>query len=195
VFHPEMYTQQPVARETAETVWAPHASYALAVLCAASPGVAGRGGAQFSSVSSVQFSSVQFIAVQVRSGQFSSDIACTHACIHWLPTAVHYDAIAFGRKIPYPASKFKELQEASSDAEIERLKKLPYLQLVGALLYLSTMSRPDIAHHMSVLCSFMQNPSLQCFEAAQSVLLYVAHTKNLTIRYSRTFAVPECFTP
>lgn len=107
----------------------------------------------------------------------------------------NHDAIAFGRKIPYPASKFKELQEASSDAEIERLKKLPYLQLVGALLYLSTMSRPDIAYHMSVLCSFMQNPSLQCFEAAQSVLLYVAHTKNLTIRYSRTFAVPECFTP
>ena len=45
---------------------------------------------QFSSVqfSSVQFSSVQFIAVQVRSGQFSSDIACTHARMHWLATAV-----------------------------------------------------------------------------------------------------------
>jgi len=84
-----MPIHQPVARETVETAGAPHASYALAVLCAAIPGVAGRGGAQFSSVSSVQFSSVQFIAVQVRSGQFSSDIACTHACIHWLPTAVH----------------------------------------------------------------------------------------------------------
>ena len=103
------------------------------------------------------------------------------------------DTIAFGRKIPYPVSKVKELQEASSDAEIERVKALPYLQLVGALLYLSTMTRPDIAYIMSVLCSFMQNPSLQCYEAAQSVLLYVGHTRSLTLHYSRTYAVPECF--
>ena len=47
--------------------------------------VAGLSSVQFSSV---QFSSVQFIAVQVRSGQFSSDIACTHARMHWLATAV-----------------------------------------------------------------------------------------------------------
>jgi len=84
VCHPEKYPPRSVARETVETAGAPHPSYALAALCAASPGVAGRGGAQFSSVSSVQFSSVQFIAVQARSGQFSSDIACTHACMHWL---------------------------------------------------------------------------------------------------------------
>jgi len=72
------------------------------------------------------------------------------------------------------------------------MRKLPYLQLVGALLYLSVMSRPDISYHMSVLCSFMQNPSMQCYEAAQSVLLYVGNTRHLSIRYSRSFAVPEC---
>ena len=50
MFHPDMYTHQSVARETAETGWTPHpvctggAPYALAVLRAASPGVAGRGG-------------------------------------------------------------------------------------------------------------------------------------------------------
>jgi transposase InsO family protein len=102
------------------------------------------------------------------------------------------DTIAFARKVPYPTDKLKALQEAASDAEIERVKKLPYLQLVGALLYLSVMSRPDIAYYMSVLCSFMQNPSVQCFEAAQSVLLYVGHTRKLSIRYSRTYAVPNC---
>ena len=69
------------------------------------------------------------------------------------------DTIAYSRRVPYPPDKFKLLAEASSDEEIERVKKLPYLQLVGALLYLSTMSRPDLSYHMSVLCSFMQNPS------------------------------------
>ena len=102
------------------------------------------------------------------------------------------DSYAYARKTPYPESLFKNLQEASSDAEIERVKKLPYLQLVGSLLYLATMSRPDIAYYMGVLCSFMQNPSLQCFEAAQSVLLYCGKTRHLALRYSRTFAVPEC---
>jgi len=103
-------------------------------------------------------------------------------------------AIAYDRKIPYPAGKLKELKEASSDAEIERMRKLPYLQIVGALLYLSTMTRPDISYYMSVLCSFMQNPSLQCYEAAQSVLLYVGHARDLSIKYSKTFAVPTCLT-
>ena len=34
---------------------------------------------------------------------------------------------------------------------------------------------------------------MQCYEAAQSVLLYVGHTRDLSLHYSRTFAVPECF--
>ena len=102
------------------------------------------------------------------------------------------DTIAFSRRIPYTVDGLKSLAEASSDEEIERMRKLPYLQIVGALLYLSVMSRPDISHHMSVLCSFMQNPSYKCYEAAQSVLLYVGSTRHLSIKYSRTFAVPEC---
>ena len=51
-------------------------------------GESGRGGTWRGSVQFSQFSSVQFIAVQARSGQFSSDIACTHARMHWLATAV-----------------------------------------------------------------------------------------------------------
>ena len=79
---------------------------------------------------------------------------------------------------------------AKDDEEIECVKQLPYLQLIGALLYLSTMSRPDISYHMSVLCSHMQNPILQCYEAAQSLLLYVGKTRHLSIRYSRNYTVP-----
>ena len=102
------------------------------------------------------------------------------------------DAYAYSRDLPYPESSFKSLTEASSDSEIERVKKLPYLQLVGSLLYLCTMSRPDISYYLGVLCSFMHNPSMQCFEAAQSILLYCGRTRHLSIRYSRTFAVPDC---
>ena len=102
------------------------------------------------------------------------------------------DAYAHSRDLPYPESSFKSLKEASSDAEIERVKRLPYLQLVGSLLYLSTMSRPDISYYLGVLCSYMHNPSMQCFEAAQSILLYCGRTRDLSIQYSRTYAVPDC---
>ena len=73
-------------------------------------------------------------------------------------------AIAFGRDIPYPEDKFKCLGEATTDAEIERVKELPYLQIIGALLYVGTMSRPDVMYHLSVLCQFMQNPSEQAMK-------------------------------
>jgi hypothetical protein len=102
------------------------------------------------------------------------------------------DAIAYSRRVPYPPTKFKELREATSDEEVEQVKQLPYLQIVGALLYLSTMSRPDLAYHMSVLCSYMQNPSMQCYEAAQSLLLYAGKTRDMAIRYSRDYRLPDC---
>ena len=52
------------------------------------------------------------------------------------------------------------------------------------------MSRPDIMFHMSVLCQHMHNPSLQCYEAAQSLLLYVGKTRDLSIRYSANYKIP-----
>ena len=48
-----MPIHQSVARETAEAVWTPHPSYALAALCAASPGVAGCGGATWRDVAAL----------------------------------------------------------------------------------------------------------------------------------------------
>ena len=53
------------------------------------------------------------------------------------------------------------------------------LQLVGSLLYLGVMTRPDIMASMSLLCMYMSDPSEDCFEAALGVLLYVSNTKDL----------------
>ena len=66
----------------------------------------------------------------------------------------------------------------------------PYLAIVGAMLYLSTMSRPDIAYYLSVLCKFMSDPSPNCYSAAINVLLYVYKTRHRCISYS-----PQTFTP
>ena len=56
---------------------------------------------------------------------------------------------------------FSELSTAQTDEERDKVKRLPYLQLIGSLLYL-TLTRPDICYHMSILCSFMHDPSPAC---------------------------------
>ena len=68
---------------------------------------------------------------------------------------------------------------------------MPYLELVGSLLYLSTMTRPDIAYHMSVLCSFMHDPSVECYNSAIALLLYVGHTRHYHLKYSGSTLCPE----
>lgn len=71
------------------------------------------------------------------------------------------------------------------------MSKLPYLELVGSLLYLSTMTRPDIAYHMSVLCSHMHDPSMDCFTAALDLLMYVGHTRHYHIAFSGSVSAPD----
>ena len=92
---------------------------------------------------------------------------------------------------PCVPDSFQRLTKSRNPAEKDRVSKLPYLEVVGSLLYLSTMTRPDIAYHMSVLCSFMHDPSLECYNAAIDLLLYVGHTKHYHLRYNGTVAAPD----
>jgi len=87
---------------------------------------------------------------------------------------------------PCNPSTFIKLACASSDEEREKMKRLPYQQLIGSLLYLACMTRPDIAYHMSILCKFMQDPSMDCYTAAISLLLYTGHTKHKFLHYDGT---------
>ena len=72
---------------------------------------------------------------------------------------------AINHNMPCNPTTFQKLRLAITQAEKDKASKLPYLQLIGSLLYLSCMTRPDIAYHMSVLCSFMHNPTLRQWSA------------------------------
>ena len=87
---------------------------------------------------------------------------------------------------------FQQLTTAKDETERERAAKLPYLQLIGSLLYLTTMTYPELSYHMSVLCSYMHDPSPECYHAAIDLLLYVSNTRNEhTFTYTGSCTVPS----
>jgi hypothetical protein len=58
---------------------------------------------------------------------------------------------------------------------------VPYSELVGALLYLSVCTRPDIAYAVGLLARFMSAPKKQHWMAAKRVLRYLKGTPDLGI--------------
>ena len=94
------------------------------------------------------------------------------------------------RDTPAVAEKMSKLGKAGSDEERERMREKPFMQVVGSLLYLSVMCRPDIAYHMSILCRYMSDPSEECFTQALCVLVYLYKTRNYRIRYSKHYKLP-----
>ena len=99
------------------------------------------------------------------------------------------------RTTPCDPIAFQKLKPADNDLDRDRASRLPYLQLIGSLLYLSTMTRPDIAYHMSVLCSLMHDHTVEAYEAALDLLSYVQSTSDTQIRFSGSSEAPDSIEP
>jgi len=82
---------------------------------------------------------------------------------------------------------------AQSDEERATMRELPYLQLIGSLLYIGVMSRPDISYALSVLCRFMSDPSMENYEAAQYLLLYLAGSADQCMSFTPGYIQPKWF--
>jgi hypothetical protein len=93
------------------------------------------------------------------------------------------------RDMPFQPSTFDKLTCAQTDTERAKMRDKPYLRLIGKLLY-ACMSRPDIIFPVGFLCTFMHDPSLDCYAAAQQVLLYLAKTHDHAISYGGEIVVP-----
>ena len=101
-----------------------------------------------------------------------------------------YSSSFRAQTMPCNPESFQRLSPSRNHIEREKASRLPYLEIVGSLLYLSTMTRPDIAYHLSVLCSCMHDPSPECYSAAVDLLLYVSHTRHYHLRYSGSTSAP-----
>ena len=79
----------------------------------------------------------------------------------------------------------------NSDAADQMAPKKPiYMALVGAFLWLSNMTRSEIAHATSQLARFISNPGIVHFNAAMRVLTYLDGTLNRHLHYAPNPSLP-----
>lgn len=72
------------------------------------------------------------------------------------------------------------------DAGVARDEKWPYRELIGALMYLSVATRPDIANTVSKLAQFTNEPQRCHWLAAKRVLRYLAGSSRYGLVYTKT---------
>jgi hypothetical protein len=78
--------------------------------------------------------------------------------------------------------------------DIEEMHTVPYLQAVGALMYLATATRPDIAYAVGVLARFSKNPGMAHWKAVKHLFCYLKGTLDLKLTYSPDPNNTELFT-
>jgi hypothetical protein len=66
-----------------------------------------------------------------------------------------------------------------------KMNGCPYQSLLGALLWISRCSRPDISLAICILSRFSNNPSMRHYEALKGVLSYLKGTQDYRLRFSK----------
>ena len=97
--------------------------------------------------------------------------------------------------VPGSRELYAKLDFAETDEERESMSNVPYLQIVGSILYACVMTRPDCMFYISNLCRYLSNPSRACFKAAQQLLMYLGKTRDLKITFGDTQRLPSYFQP
>ncbi|SOV06448.1 uncharacterized protein UDID_17467 [Ustilago sp. UG-2017a] len=82
------------------------------------------------------------------------------------------------RKSSVPLQDIPVPETAASMAE-----RKEYPQIVGKLLWLSNGTCPDISQAVGVLARYMTQPSREHYNAAQKVLQYLDHTRDIHLQY------------
>lgn len=90
------------------------------------------------------------------------------------------------RAVYTPAADGKPLTKdncPTDDTERAHMSKLPYRNVVGALIYL-VHTRPDIAFSVQQVCKYMSNPGREHWVAVKRIIRYIAATRHYKLTIS-----------
>ena len=83
-----------------------------------------------------------------------------------------------------PGLKLSLDMSPKTDKERDEMKLIPYKEAVGALLYISTTTRPDISYAVGQAAKFNHNPGLIHWRAVKRIFRYLAGTRKHGIFFS-----------
>ncbi|KAL2251350.1 UNVERIFIED_CONTAM: Retrovirus-related Pol polyprotein from transposon TNT 1-94 [Sesamum indicum] len=76
-------------------------------------------------------------------------------------------------------------QSPNTNAEKEKMEKVPYSNVIGSIVFLMVCTRPDIAYAISCLSRYMANPGPPHWEALKWLLRYLHGSKNVGILFAK----------
>ena len=92
------------------------------------------------------------------------------------------DAKPYGSPM-IPGAIYSKKSAPSNPEEAARMKRTPYRQAVGSLMYVAVATRPDITFAVSMLSRFLDNPGDIHWDAVKRIFRYLKGTKNLKLTY------------
>ncbi len=82
-----------------------------------------------------------------------------------------------------PGADFRKSNAPSDNTEATHMKKTPYREAIGSLMYAAVTTCPDITFAISTLLQFLENPGKVHWEAIKRVFRYLASTKTHALTY------------
>ena len=83
---------------------------------------------------------------------------------------------------PTPALSGRQLRPKE---ESEQGEEWPYRQAVGSVMWVATMSRPDIANAVREVTRHAHDPSRKHWDAVKRILKFLKHTRTLGLTFEK----------
>jgi hypothetical protein len=85
---------------------------------------------------------------------------------------------------PLPANLRLLRKDCSTPSpEGDHMNSVPYTPAVGSLMYVMVATRPDIAHAVGVVSSFMHNPGRPHWNGVKHIFKYLVGTQDYSIKF------------
>ena len=80
-------------------------------------------------------------------------------------------------------NRFNLNQCPKNDFEKEKMKNIPYVSVVGNIMYVQVCTKPDITFIFSMLQRYQSNPGMNHWRVAKKVLRYLQGMKEYMLMY------------
>ena len=119
-----------------------------------------------------------FVGMQIKRNREKKEMIIHQSA--YIQQVINKFGMSDAKSISVPADPNVILE--SSDESVS-VSELPYRQLVGSLMYIAIVSRPDIGFAVNILSRFLSKYNHVHWRAAKRVVAYLIGTANLGIGY------------